>query len=76
MGVPREGGAWLHFAHVVRRRPPAKLPPSRSAGTMDGANIEIAAEIDRENMFIFGAEAHQVRGGEGGRRRQSAQRAR
>lgn len=29
---------------------------------MDGANIEIAAEIDRENMFIFGAEAHEVPG--------------
>lgn len=29
-------------------------------GTMDGANIEIASEIDRENMFIFGAEAHEV----------------
>jgi starch phosphorylase len=29
-------------------------------GTMDGANIEIAMEIDRENMFIFGAEAHEV----------------
>ena len=27
---------------------------------MDGANIEIASEIDRENMFIFGAEAHEV----------------
>ncbi len=30
-------------------------------GTMDGANIEIASEIDRDNMFIFGAEAHDVR---------------
>ena len=29
-------------------------------GTMDGANIEIAEEIDSENMFIFGAEAHEV----------------
>jgi starch phosphorylase len=29
-------------------------------GTMDGANIEIAEEIDRDNMFIFGAEAHEV----------------
>ena len=31
-------------------------------GTMDGANIEIAAEIDHECMFIFGAEAHEVAG--------------
>ena len=31
-------------------------------GTMDGANIEIAAEIDRECMFIFGAESHEVPG--------------
>jgi len=29
-------------------------------GTMDGANIEIAQEVDRENLFIFGAEAHEV----------------
>lgn len=29
-------------------------------GTMDGANIEIASEIDSDNMFIFGAEAHEV----------------
>ena len=29
-------------------------------GTMDGANIEIAEEIDPENMFIFGAAAHEV----------------
>jgi hypothetical protein len=27
---------------------------------MDGANVEIAAEINRANMFIFGAEAHEV----------------
>ncbi len=30
-------------------------------GTMDGANIEIAEEIDQDNMFIFGARAHEVR---------------
>ena len=30
-------------------------------GTMDGANIEIAEEIDPENMFIFGASASEVR---------------
>ena len=29
-------------------------------GTMDGANIEIAQECDRENLFIFGAETHEV----------------
>lgn len=29
-------------------------------GTMDGANIEIASEIDQSNMFIFGAEANEV----------------
>lgn len=29
-------------------------------GTMDGANIEIAQEIDAENMFIFGALTEEV----------------
>jgi starch phosphorylase len=31
-------------------------------GTLDGANIEIRDHIGAENMFIFGAEAHEVPG--------------
>jgi len=29
-------------------------------GTLDGANIEIRNEIGEENMFIFGAKAHEI----------------
>ena len=31
-------------------------------GTMDGANIEIANAIGRENMFVFGASTEEVGG--------------
>lgn len=29
-------------------------------GTMDGANIEIAEEIDEKNMFIFGKKISEI----------------
>ena len=37
-----------------------RIPRSLIIGTMDGANIEIGENIDFDNMFIFGAESHEV----------------